>query len=142
MAHAEATVVVNRPAGEVFDFLADGTNDPKWRDGVIEISRVSGDGLGTLYQQTMSGPGGRKIAGDYRITEFDRPRRLGFTVIAGPARPTGTFELQPDDAGTRVTFTMDLQPSGLMRLAAPMIARQLRKEVDAISGVKRVLEAS
>lgn len=142
MAHAEATVVIDRPAGEVFDFIADGSNNPRWRQGVTDITRVSGEGVGAVYKQTMTGPGGRPIAGDYRVTEFDRPNRLAFVVIAGPARPTGTFQLQPEGTGTRLTFTLDLQPSGLMKLAAPMIARQVRKEVDAVNELKRVLESA
>ena len=87
MARSEASAVIDRSAEDVFDFLADGTNNPTWRDGVIEISRASGEALGAIYKQTLRGPGGRTIAGDYRITEFDRPRRLSFEVIAGPGRP-------------------------------------------------------
>jgi uncharacterized protein YndB with AHSA1/START domain len=83
MAHAEATVTINQPVEEVFDFLADGTTNTQWRSGVIDITKASGDGAGATYRQTLKGPGGRKIQGDYRVTGFDRPTRLAFEVIAG-----------------------------------------------------------
>lgn len=141
MAHAEHTVVINRPIADVFDFLADGTNNRRWRSNVLEIERVSGDGVGSIYKQFIRGPGGRTIAGDYRITDHARPRRLSFQVITGPGRPTGTFALAAiGDRQTRLTFSLDLRPTGLMRLAAPMIARQVRTEVYAIDELKQVLE--
>jgi hypothetical protein len=41
MPHAEHTVTVNRPAREIFDYLADGTHNRAWRAGVLEIERTS-----------------------------------------------------------------------------------------------------
>jgi uncharacterized protein YndB with AHSA1/START domain len=144
MLHAEHTVMINRPAGEVFDYLADGTHNRDWRNGVIQIERVSAtEGEGAAYRQVLAGPGGRRIDGDYRVTVFDRPSRLEFLVTAGPARPTGAFELtETPGQGTRVRFALDLQPAGLMRLMTPMIARQMRAEVAQLDTLKAILERS
>jgi len=49
------------------------------------------------------------------------PRRLEFQVTAGPGRP-GVFELsQAAEGSTRVRFSLDLEPSGAMKLMTPMI---------------------
>jgi uncharacterized protein YndB with AHSA1/START domain len=142
MPYAEHTVTVNRPARDVFAYLADGTRNREWRAGVIEIERTSpADGQGATYRQILAGPGGRRIDGDYRITVFDPPRRLEFLVTAGPARPTGVFELTENaDQSTRVRFALDLKPSGLMRLMTPMISKQVRSEVAQLDNLKAVLE--
>jgi uncharacterized protein YndB with AHSA1/START domain len=141
MPHAENTVIVDRPVEDVFAYLADGTNNPHWRTGVVSIERASGDGLGATYRQVLTGPGGRKIAGDYEVTAYEPPHRLRFQVIAGPARPTGEFTLAAAGAGrTRVTFTLDLQPSGMMRLMSGMIGKTMRAEVDQLTKLKAVLE--
>lgn len=133
MAHAQQTVLVSRPIGEVFAFLADGTNNPKWRPDVTDIHVVSGRGLGAEYAQSMTGPRGRTIRGDYRVTRFDEPDRLDFEVTAGPARPVGSFVLRAVSAGsTEVTFTLDLKPRGVMVLMTPMINKQVAAEVDNI----------
>jgi uncharacterized membrane protein len=145
MAHAVQTVTVNRPIGEVFAFLADGINEPLWRPGVSNVGHVadSGRGVRATYQQTMKGPGGRSIPGDYRITRYDEPTRLDFEVIAGPARPTGRFDLQEAAADTtEVTFTLDLQPRGLMVLIAPLINKQVRTEVANIANVPKAMGGS
>ena len=37
----EATVKIDRPIEEVFDFLADGENDPKFSPRVLEIAKTT-----------------------------------------------------------------------------------------------------
>jgi uncharacterized protein YndB with AHSA1/START domain len=139
---AEHTVTINRPAAEIFDYLADGTHNPEWRSGVLEISRTStSDGPGASYRQVLSGPGGRRIDGDYRVTDYQPPHRLGFQVTAGPARPSGVFEItEQTPTSTRVRFALDLRPRGLMILMTPMISAQVRREVAALDTLKAVLE--
>jgi uncharacterized protein YndB with AHSA1/START domain len=144
MPYAENTVTVDRPITDVFAYLADGANDPRWRSGVISIQRTStADGEDATYRQKLRGPGGRTIDGDYRVTAYQPPTLLEFQVIAGPVRPTGRFTLTEAGPGhTTVTFTLDLQPTGLMRLMNGMIAKTMRSEVGQLSRLKADLEKS
>jgi Polyketide cyclase / dehydrase and lipid transport len=48
MPSASHSVVINRPASEVFAFVADGENAPRWRTGVLDIQRESGQGVGAV----------------------------------------------------------------------------------------------
>jgi len=142
MPHAEHTIIINRPASDVFSYLADGTHNREWRAGVLEIERTSaGNAEGATYRQVLAGPGGRRIDGDYRVTVYDPPSRLAFSVIAGPARPDGVFELTalPDNS-TRVRFALDLKPTGAMKLMSPMISSQMKKEVAQLDALKTILE--
>jgi len=142
MTHAEHSVTIGRPAQAVFDYLAEGTHNREWRAGVLEIARTSeATGAGATYRQVLSGPGGRRIDGDYRITAFEPPRRLAFQVTAGPARPSGVFELsETEGPATRVRFTLDVTPTGLMKLMTPMITRQMQREVAQLDKLKSILE--
>jgi uncharacterized protein YndB with AHSA1/START domain len=142
MTHAERTVTVRRPIQDVYAYVADGANNRRWRSGVLEISRTSGDGgVGTEYHQVLKGPAGRHIPGDYRVTAADPSTLYAFEVIAGPARPTGRFDLAPEAAGgTRVTFALDLEPRGLMKLMAPVVSRQMGAEVASLERLKADLE--
>src|SRR5215472_15440858 len=144
MLHAEHSITINRPPQAVFDYLADGTHNPDWRSGVVEISRTTqADGQGASYRQVLAGPGGRRIDGDYRVTVFDPPRRLEFLVTAGPARPAGVFELTENpDRTTEVRFALDIAPTGMMRLMTPMISKQMRSEVAQLEALKAILERS
>jgi hypothetical protein len=51
MPDATNSITIARPVSEVLSFLADAENDKRWRSGVIELSRLSGDGVGTRYHQ-------------------------------------------------------------------------------------------
>jgi uncharacterized membrane protein len=129
---AEHSVIVQRPIEEVFAFLADAENDPRWRSAVLDIARVEGDGVGARYKQGVKGPMGRRIAADFEITAFAPPRTIGFRGTAGPVRPEGRYELEPADGGTRVRFSLAFEPRGVKRLMAPSVARAMRGEVQAI----------
>jgi uncharacterized protein YndB with AHSA1/START domain len=138
MAHAEATITIDRPVKTVFDFLADGMNNLHWRPSVTDIQPVPGKP--GAFRQGLKGPGGR-IDGDYEITVSQPNELLVFQVTAGPARPTGTYMLEPAGDSTRLTFTLDFQPKGLARLMDPMIASSMRSEVAMLSNLKAYLES-
>ena len=143
MAHAKHTVTVPRPIAEVYAFLADGLNEPKLRPDVTGVHLESGttSSVGAVYAQTLKGPGGRPIKGDYRITLADVPNRLDFEVVAGPARPTGSFELVAlSPTSTEVSFTLDLIPKGLMKLMGSMIAKQVESEAAATQRVTKAVD--
>ena len=94
MVSAMATARINRRPSEVFAFLADAEHDPLWRPGVVEIARVSGDGIGTIYRQQVAGPGGRPVQADIEITAYEPDRILAFRTITGAVGPDGGNELK------------------------------------------------
>src|SRR5258708_9609109 len=130
MAHAEERITINRPVDEVFNFVLDGMNNPRWRPAVIDIQQVPGKpaGVGAVYKQGLKGPGGRRIDGDYEIVECQPNKSITFQVIAGPARPRGTFAFEPAGNSTRVTFTLHYEPKGLGRLMDPISTRTIQSE--------------
>ena len=143
MAHAEASITIQRPVETVFAFLLDGRNNPRWRPAVVDIQQRPGTplGVGTVFKQGLKGPGGRRIDGDYKIVECQPNELLTFQVIAGPARPTGTYRFVAEGSATRVTFTLHFEPKGLARLMDGMIASTMRSEVATLSRLKAYLES-
>jgi uncharacterized membrane protein len=96
--------------------------------------------VGTIYEQGVKGPFGRRVPADYEITSYEPGRRLAFRAIAGPVRPEGSYELEPTDRGTRVTFSLRCSPSGFATLMTPMIARTMASEVAQLERLREVLE--
>ncbi|MDR7158147.1 SRPBCC family protein [Arthrobacter sp. BE255] len=143
MAHAENEITIDRSAAEVYAFLADGLNNTKWRPGVKDIALASGaaGAEGAVYSQTLTGPRGRPIQGDYRITTADPGKTLAFQVIAGPARPEGSYRLTEDNGRTTVHFTLDLKPAGLMKVLDGLITKTMQSEVAQLSSLKSAVEA-
>ncbi len=142
MPSAKHSVTIQRPVEDVFAFVADGEQCPKWRSGVLDIKRVSGEGVGTRYAQGVRGPMGRRIAADYEITVFEPNRRIEFQTTAGPVRPHGLYDFEATDGGTRLSLRLDAELGGLRRLLmGSMVQRTMDTEVAALDKVQRLLEA-
>jgi uncharacterized protein YndB with AHSA1/START domain len=73
----EANTVIDRPIEEVFDFLADGTNDPKFSPRVLEITKTTDGpvGVGTRFASTVK-DAGMKTKREFELTEFERPTKI------------------------------------------------------------------
>jgi uncharacterized protein YndB with AHSA1/START domain len=141
MPSASNEIVIDRPCDDVFAFLADPQNDRQWRSGILDLRRVSGDGIGARYVQGVKGPGGRWIAADIEITELTPSKTIAFHTIAGPARPRGRYELAAADGGTHLRFELEADMRGLKRLIAPMVQKTMNDEVARLAQLKHVLEA-
>lgn len=143
MPSAEHQVTIGRPVAEVFAFVADGLNGPKWRPGVLDVSLVSGSGASAVYKQGVKGPGGRRVDADYEITAYEPNGRLAFRAITGPVRPTGEYRFDEVDGGTRLTFVLQAELSGLKRvLLGGAVQRTMDAEVATAEGLKRLLETA
>jgi uncharacterized membrane protein len=141
MPSAENSVVINRPRSEVFDFVANHDNDPKWRPAVADIARASGQGQGEVWRQGMKGPMGRRIDADFEVTAYQEGTLLAFRTLAGPVQPEGSYRFEDADGGTRVSFSLSADLRGMQKLMAPMVSKSMRNEVGALSNLKRVLES-
>ena len=141
MPHAERAIVIDRSPEEVFRFFSTPTNDATWRRGVKEMSAEAPMAVGTKVHQVVAGPGGRSIAADIEVTAYDPPTRYAFRTIAGPARPVGEYRFVPTGDGTQVTFSLDVELSGLkkMFMSSP-VQKTMDAEMRALDAAKAVLE--
>lgn len=142
MPSAQHSVSIRRPVGEVFAFVADGENAMRWRPGVLDVARQSGEGVGAVYRQGVKGPGGRRIAADYEITAFEPDRRIAFRAIAGPVRPTGEYGFAADGDVTMVSLALDATLTGWKRLVmGRAVQSTMETEVRNLDTLKATLEA-
>ena len=80
------TVTIDRPTEEVFAFLADFENVPRW-NYAIDATRKATPGpvaVGTTYRQTRSIPS-RSEEG-FEVTAFEMDKRLAVRGQIGPFR--------------------------------------------------------
>jgi uncharacterized protein YndB with AHSA1/START domain len=141
----EATVVIDRPIEEVFAFLADGENDPKFSPRVLEISRTTDGppGVGTVYASTVK-DAGVKTKREFKLTEFEPPTRIRWTEISKNAvtAPEGGYDLAREGDGTRVTIYNVLEGHGFGKLIAPLALRSARKGAEDFGrAIKTAVEA-
>jgi len=142
MPSAQHSVTVSRPVGEVFAFVADGENARRWRPGVLDVVRQSGEGLGAIYRQGVKGPGGRRIAADYEITAFEPDRRIAFRAIAGPVRPTGEYRFAQGAEGTTVSLALEATVTGWKRIVmGRAVQSTMESEVHNLESLRQILES-
>ncbi len=105
------TLTIDRPAEEVFAFLADFENVPKWNYAIEKTRKASPGpvGVGTVYRQTRSIPG-RSEEG-FEVTVFEPGQRLAIRGQIGPFRARIGYLLEAVPGGTRLTNDVDLDPS-------------------------------
>jgi uncharacterized protein YndB with AHSA1/START domain len=142
----EATVVIDRPIEEVFAFLADGENDPKFSPRVLEIAKTTDGppGVGTVYASTVK-DAGMKTKREFKLTEFEAPTRIRWTEVSKNlvTAPEGGYDLAPEGGGTRVTIYNVLEGHGPGKLIAPLALRSARKGADDFgNAIKAAVEAS
>ena len=129
----EATTVIERPIEEVFAFLANGENDPKFRPSVLEVVKTTDGppGVGTVYASTAK-IAGMKSKREFKYTEFEPPTRIRWTELSKSllTGPEGGYDLASEGSGTRVTIYNVLEGHGPGKLIAPLALRLARRGAD------------
>jgi uncharacterized protein YndB with AHSA1/START domain len=142
----EATVVIDRPIEEVFAFLADGENDPKFSPRVLEIAKTTDGppGVGTVYASTVK-DAGMTTKREFKLTEFEPPTRIRWAETSKNVvtATEGGYDLAREGTGTRVTIYNLLEGHGLGKLIAPLALRSARKGADDFGqSIKAAVESS
>jgi carbon monoxide dehydrogenase subunit G len=140
----DGAIVIHRSPEDVFDFVADERNEPRYNPKMIGVRLESPPpiGKGAKFIATMRWRR-RTLEMLTEFTEFERPKRLGSISAVGQMRTTGGLSLEPADVGTRLSWSWTIELHGLMRLAAPLVSWMGRRQERAIWGrLKAVLESS
>jgi uncharacterized protein YndB with AHSA1/START domain len=143
--HTEAEITIDRPRSEVFDYLAHAEQLPRYVEDFETVAHEEpGEpAKGHVYSYRMRRGG---VEGTFEWSEFQPSERLawrGPAAKSGPGsmRPSGSWELSDEGAGTHVKLVMTPEPGGLFRLMAPLMKMGMSKgNVKALGKLKAQLE--
>jgi carbon monoxide dehydrogenase subunit G len=144
MVRIQGSTVIARPVEEVFDFVADESNEPKYNPRITRVEKVTPGPVdkGTRWSATIVARG-RPLDMKMEVTDYTRPSRLGSTTRMSTAEIRGAVTFEPDPAGTRIRWSWDLQPKGVFKVMGPFIARiGRRQEAEIWAGLKRHMETT
>jgi len=132
-------VQIDRPIEEVFGFVADFRNVPKWNSSVrtVEQETEGPVGLNTLYRQVR-----RHDEQRFKITEYNPPRGVSVetTLDSEPAFRMRLRFAQRGDQRTLVSDTWELD-SVSDRLRARLFSRRMRRAAaENLYKLKELLE--
>jgi uncharacterized membrane protein len=137
------TVDIDRPAEDIFAFVSNFENNPRWQQGMRSCTWTSPPphGEGSTYDQTAHFLG-KDVVSKFRVVEYEPDRRVKITSTAGPFPITETRVVAPRDADrATVTAIVEGDASGFFRVAAPILPLLVRRSVRAdYARLKRLLE--
>jgi len=142
MARYVVSVRTPKSPEEAFRWMADLSNFQIWDPGVISSQQIhgKGPGLDTSYRVKVSSLG-RPMMLDYRVTDYDEPTRVVAVASTSWLRLEDTITVEPDGAGSIVTYDAELILSGLARIGRPLLGRALKRIGDpAAVGLARALD--
>ena len=121
---------VNRPAADVYDFLVNIENAPKWQPAVIETRRITEGPIrvGTQFREVAKVMG-RRVETTCEITELVPLKCMAFRATStGPFAYHTSYSLEDRGNSTRITIEGAFELKGLWRLLEPLVRGEVRKE--------------
>jgi uncharacterized protein YndB with AHSA1/START domain len=145
-----ASIVIDKPRAEVFEYLLDMANRPEFSDhylGDFHLTRVDSYGKGAGARFRLKTRRDRFGWADLTITDVEPPRRIVEVGRGGKfnrVRLLSVFTLSPAPGGTtRVKLTVETEPATLTDrlLEALGMRRWLRREIGrALRRLRAILE--
>jgi carbon monoxide dehydrogenase subunit G len=135
------TVTIARPPEDVFAFLADLENLPRWNYAIQQTRKVTPGPLavGTRYHQVRTVPTRQEES--LEVVDLEHGRRL---IVEGtlsmlPARLE--YDLVPQGGGTVVTNTVELDVPPPLALVSLVATRRIKPAVaENLAVLKTILE--
>ncbi len=139
-----ATILINRPAAEVFDYVMEVSHDAQWRTGVVEAAYTSDGpiGVGTTGFDRIEA-NGRQMVVTWTVFESEPGALARWMLDSGPIRGSGGYICEQSGEGTRFTLEAHVKPAGWYRLLGPIFGRIARRQNLAdVHTLKAILEGT
>jgi carbon monoxide dehydrogenase subunit G len=136
----EHELEIDRPPEDVYAFLADPENLPKWQHEVLEVRRESE----TRFTEVRTFIG-RRVESTIEVTAAEPGRELALRTAAGPVRFSIRHLLEPSGEGRtrlRVIGESEGGAGGLFKLGGRLLRRAVeRRAREDFERLKQILES-
>lgn len=135
------TVTIDRPREEVFAFLADLENLPRWNYAISETRRVTAGPVrvGSRYHQVRTVPEYREET--LEVVELEEGERLTVMGTLNTLPSRLGYVLRSARGTTVLTNEVELSVPGPLSLLSPIATRRFRSAVAAnLEVLKQILE--
>jgi uncharacterized protein YndB with AHSA1/START domain len=142
-----ASAVIERPINEVFAFLADGTNDPKFSPRVQQIEKTTDGpiGVGTVFESKVR-DAGMTTSRKFELTAFEAPTKIRWVERSKNivTVPEGGYDLEAvGDTQTKLTVHNTFEGHGFGKLIVGLALRAAIKDAPEFAQrIKSAVEAS
>ena len=144
MARIEIDLIINRPIDEVFAFVSNAENLPRWKTTALEVNKSFTGPLavGSIFKGRFTFLG-RPFDGNLEVIMYEPNRRYAIRMIEGPFPLEAYYILDATRIGTWFTFILEGQPGGFFRLAEPLVVSLAKRSFEAdLHNLKEMLESA
>lgn len=142
MAQFKTSLVIRRPVEDVFTFVSNYQNSPRWVSGALEHTKVSEGpiGVGTVIR-TTGRTLGLRIEATRIVTTYEPYARYAFKSEYQQMPIVTTFLFDPVQGSTRLTVVVEGEPAGLFKAATPFVLGGIRQQFERdLRRLKALLE--
>jgi hypothetical protein len=122
-------IEIARPRAEVAAFAADPDNAPRWYDNIESVEWETPPPLAVGTELAFVARFlGRPLAYTYEVRELVEGERFVMATAEGPFPMETTYEWRDSaGGGTHMTLRNRGEPAGFTNVAAPLMARAMRR---------------
>lgn len=131
MIDVTVSATMGRPPSIVAAFLFDPRNDPRWIGGLVEVRPPDGPLAAVVRVSRVASFMGRRIDYVLEVERIEEGRILAMQSVEAPFPMRVTYEVEAEGDASRVSLRVEGGPGGLMRLMAPVMSSQVRRNLRA-----------
>jgi hypothetical protein len=138
----ETSVRVGYPIEDVFAFVADPRQFPRWNFAVQAVHITSGRAgePGSTYSMVRQLPTGR-VENELEVVARYHPTEFGIRTTSGPTAFFYRYRFASEDRATVVHLDAEVELPGVSGLLGPLAAFAVRRGVDAnFAALRRTLD--
>ena len=139
----ETDVRIERPIEEVFAYVSDPLNFPRWNSAVEAVRKTSAgeSDVGSTYLMERQLPTGR-ASNELEIVAHERPKAFAIRATSGPTPFVYRYRFSSESGGTVVQLDAEVELQGTAALLGKLARPAVKKGVDEnFAALKELLEA-
>ncbi|WP_158598294.1 SRPBCC family protein [Falsibacillus albus] len=130
MIKIEVNNYIERPPHEVFRYIANFENNPKWQGGMVKAKFTTPGPIeiGSTYEQTAKFLG-KRIITTFKVTEFMEDQKIKIESISSSFPIQVTRYVEPSSSGTRVFAIVQGDARRFFRISEPLLKLMVSSSV-------------
>jgi uncharacterized protein YndB with AHSA1/START domain len=138
----ETKTRIERAIEDVFAYVSDPLNFPRWNSAVEGVRKTSagGNDVAATYSMERELPTGRAVNG-LEVVARERPSEFAIRTISGPTPFLYRYRFSTEDGETVVQLHAEVELQGAAAFVPPLARRAVKKGVDDnLATLRAILE--
>lgn len=134
--HVERTIDIDAPPDVVWRVMTDVEKWPEWTPSMRRIEKMGDAPFGKGSSARVAARFAPRAV--WTVTEFEENRSFTWEAKTANSQAVAGHVIEPDGAGSKVTLSVDVTGSWMIKVLGPLMAITIRRSVrQEADGLKR-----